>query len=81
MNVSNKQLGKQSLFSKHEVILNCPNYIQEKIKEKRKIKKLWQTTKCYKIKKKLNYVTKLKVLLKKDAKDANESVLYLLQGA
>lgn len=53
-----------------EVSLDCSSSIKEKIKEKRKIRKLWQVTRCPEVKKRLNHAVKeLKILLNKEANE------------
>lgn len=68
--------GSTSTKTEYTASLDCSPIIKNKINEKRKMRKLWQITRCPEIKKKLNYLIKeIKVLLNKETNEGIQNYL------
>lgn len=71
--------GSTSTKTEYTASLNCSPIIKNKINEKRKMRKLWQITRCPEIKKKLSYLIKeIKVLLNKETNEGIQNYLKKL---
>lgn len=65
----------------YERTLDYPVHIKEKVKEKRDLRKIWQTTRCPKIKKRLNYAIKeLKIIINNETNERVQNYLKNLDA-